>query len=35
MTNFTFNFTGYYGFARFTEGSFFAMEKLNVRCNRA
>ena len=28
------NFTGFFGYARFTEGSYFAMEKLNVRCNQ-
>ena len=35
MSYSAFNFTGFYGYARFTEGGFFAMEKLNVRCNRA
>ena len=34
MSHYTCNFTGFFGYARFTEGSYFAMEKLDVRCNQ-
>ena len=34
MSHSTFHFTGFYGYARFTEGSFFAMGKWNVCCNQ-
>ena len=28
----SFRFTGFFGLARFIEGGYFAMEKLDVRC---
>lgn len=34
MSHHTFNFTGFFSYARFTGGSYFAMEKLDVRCKQ-
>lgn len=34
MSYYIANFTGFFGYARFIEGSYFAVEKLDVRCNQ-